>query len=88
MHIPTQPWLLHPSHSRTIENGRYTLFGVECSQPVMAAYERSWNRRHMGPLERDADLLKGWCVEVALLQGDFDAVANLRHVLERLGVDV
>jgi hypothetical protein len=73
---------------RLLNPTSYKLFGVECSQPVMCAYERTWNRRNYGPLTVDADVLKAWCVEVSLVRGDFDAAAKLRHVLEMLGIDV
>jgi len=33
-------------------------------------------------------VLKGWCVEVSLVRGDFDGAAKLRHVLEMLGIEV
>jgi hypothetical protein len=77
-----------PNSYKLLNPTSYKLFGVECSQPVMAAYERTWNRRHMGPLDMDAATLKGWCVEVSLVRGDFDGAAKLRHVLEMLGIDV
>jgi hypothetical protein len=75
---------LHPSVVREIDHGKYKLFGMDCPQPVMAAYERSWARRgHM--LQRDGDLLIGWVVENALVAGKFELVSELRDALEALG---
>jgi hypothetical protein len=75
---------LHPSVVREIEGGKYKLFGMDCPQPVMAAYERSWARRgHM--MQNDGDLLIGWVVESALLHGKFELASDLRLALEELG---
>jgi hypothetical protein len=75
---------LDPMYVRQIDHGKYKLFGMDCPQPVMAAYERSWARRgHM--LQRDGDLLIGWVVESALVAGKFELVSELRDALEALG---
>ena len=75
---------LSPFHCRRIENGKYWLFDMECPQPVMAAYERTWARRgHV--LQQDGDLLIAWVVQNSLVKGDFDLASRLRNALEELG---
>jgi hypothetical protein len=76
---------LDPIYVRTIENGKYTLFGLDCPTEVMAAYERTWARRYGYMLQPDGDLLIGWVVEQSLMKGDFELAGKLRDAMEKLG---
>lgn len=73
-----------PQTYKQVQAAGYKLFGMDCPQPVMAAYERCWARRG-NPLQMDTDLLIGWAVETALKKGDFQLAGDLRDAFERLG---
>lgn len=63
---------------------RYLLWGMDCPQNVMAAYERSV-ARNFGMLQADGDLLVSWAVQQSLLQGDFELGIRIREALEAVG---
>jgi hypothetical protein len=78
--------LLAPAYVREIDQGRYTLFGRECPQPVMAAYERLWaTRGRSRRAQEDGDALMAWVVSTTLLDGDHDLGVRLVEALEALG---
>lgn len=73
-----------PATGRLLEPTKYLLWGLDCPQPVMAAYERSL-ARNFGMLQSDGDLLVAWAIEVSLVRGDMDLGVRLREALEAVG---
>ena len=72
--------------NRLISPTSYRLFGKDCPQPVMAAYERLWTTRgRSGKAQEDGDLLMGWVVSTTLTDGDSDLGKRLHEALETLG---
>jgi hypothetical protein len=75
-------WELHPTFARRIENGEYFLFGVPCTQEVMAAYERL----HLGIRKQEnGDRIVAWIALTVLTKGDPDFGGQLFDALEVLG---
>jgi hypothetical protein len=68
--------------ARTIDNGRYFLFGVECPTDIMAAFERMHAR--VRPQD-NGDILLAWIVTTVLVKGDTSFGERVMRQLEALG---
>jgi hypothetical protein len=77
------PLHLSPSYVREIDNGVYRLFGVECPQEIMAAYESLWSTVYRR--QQNGDKLLAWAVTTTLIKGDTDFGERLMVALEGLG---
>lgn len=73
-------------HTGILRPTVYKLFGFECPQPVMAAYERLWTTRGRGGRSQaDGEELMAWVVTTTLLAGNFEKAIEFRDALESLG---